>query len=119
MREPPHAQEIQMPWTSALSVMAKERGKEKMARGRIIRRAKEKRPKEKEKTATTTKVAKVNRRRIVAPYAGKPAIPLRSVGSTQKANQRGRAIKELQVSLKTIRQWSQQGHLHLKLVVKV
>ena len=95
----------------------KGKGKEKMARERTIRRAKGKRPKEKGKTATTTKVAKVNRKRIVAPYAGKPAIPLRSVGSTQKANQRGRARKELQVSLKTIRQWSLQGHLHLKLVV--
>ena len=39
-------------------------------------------------------------------------MPLRSVGSTQKANQRGRARKELQASLKTIRQWSLQGHLH-------
>ena len=104
---------------SALLVMAKEKGKEKMAKERAIRRATEKRPKEKERTATATKVAKVNGRRIVAPYAGKPAMPLRSVDSTQKANQRGRARKELQASLKTIRQWSLQGPLHLKLVVKV
>ena len=55
MRESPQAQEIQMPWTSALLVMAKERGKEKMAKERTIRMAKEKRPKEKERTATATK----------------------------------------------------------------
>ena len=44
-----------MPWTSALLVMAKERRKEKMAKERTIRMAKEKRPKEKERTATATK----------------------------------------------------------------
>ena len=118
MHEPPHTQEIQMPWTSALLVMAKEKGKKK-AKERAIRRAKEKRPKEKDRTTTATRVAKVNGRRIVAPYAGKPAMPPKSVGSTQKANQRGRARKEVQASLTTIRQWSLQSHLRLKLVVKV
>ena len=67
----------------------------KVAKERMARRAKGRIRKEKGKTPTRkTKVEKVKTAKIAVQSAGRPAIPLRSAGSTQKVRKRERVRRQ-------------------------